>query len=31
MIIISIHSYQGEDPEAFLQGVTITYRTGTQR
>jgi len=30
MMIISIHSYEGEDPENFLQGLTITYRTGTQ-
>jgi len=30
MMIISIHSYEGEDPEHFLQGLTITYRTGTQ-
>ena len=29
-MIISIHSYEGEDPETFLQGLTITYRTGTQ-
>lgn len=30
MMIISIHSYEGEDPETFLQGLTITYRTGNQ-
>jgi hypothetical protein len=29
-MIISIHFYEGEDPETFLQGVTIIYRTGTQ-